>query len=237
VTRVGAFWAQLQHEASAWGVSPRLAKGLFLLPLVGSVLVVVARADKAVFRAVADEDRLLEWLQFVGFAAASVFALACAWRLRRQGRRTLALAYLLFALGCFFIAGEEIAWGQRLLGFGTPETLERINDQEEVTVHNINSVQNRANAVFLLVGLYASVGAWLIRRRVPVRASDALDLLVPPLFLTAAFFVIFVYKLLRYTLFPESGFTITQVGEWPEFCLALGFSAHAFLVWRRLAEP
>jgi hypothetical protein len=226
----------MPDEASAWGVSSRLARWLFLMPLIGSVLVVASRANKTVFRAIVDEDRLLEWLQFVGFAAASVLAFVCAWLLLKQERRALALAYALFGLLCFFIAGEEIAWGQRLFGFGTPQSLEEINRQEEVTVHNIGDVENLANAVFLVVGLYGSVGACLIRLRVRRPSGNVLDLLVPPLFLTSAFFVIFAYKLLRYTLFPESGFTVTQVGEWPEFCLAFAFATYAFLVRRHLTS-
>jgi hypothetical protein len=202
---------------------------------VGAALVVASRVDKSLFLAVTDEDRLLEWLQFFGFAAASLFGLGCAWRLYRDGRRWLPLAYAVFALGCFFIAGEEIAWGQRIFGFGTPRSLEEINEQEEVTIHNINSVQNAGNAVFLLAGLYGSIGVWLIRWRLRGRSSATLDFLVPPLFLSSAFFVIFVYKFLRATVLPHSGFTITQIGEWPEFCLALGFSVFTVLVFRRLA--
>jgi hypothetical protein len=236
MTRARAFWTYLQREGAAWGIPPRMAKALFLVPLIGAPLIVASRADKSLFLAITDEDRLLEWLQFAGFAAASLFALVCAWRLQKQGRNWLALAYVVFAMGCFLIAGEEVAWGQRIIGFGTPETLEEINEQEEVTIHNINSIQNAANGVFLLVGLYGSVVAWLIRWATRDRGDDLVDFLVPPLFLTSAFFVIFSYKLLRYTLFPESGFTITQIGEWPEFCLALGFSVFAFLVWRRLGE-
>jgi len=58
------------------------------------------------------------------------------------------------------------------------------------------------------------------------------DLLIPPLFLTSCFFVIFGYKALRYVFFPESGFTVTKLGEWPELCLA--FAAYSFLTLRRL---
>ena len=43
----------------------------------------------------------------------------------------LALAYVVFAIGCFVVAGEEIAWGQRIIGYGTPESLREINEQEE----------------------------------------------------------------------------------------------------------
>lgn len=232
---VRTFWTKLGDEAAAWSLLPRVGQVLFLLPLVGAPLVVASRADKHLFLAVTDEDRLLEWLQFFGFAAASVLAALCAARLHARGRGWLALAYLVFAVGCFFIAGEEIAWGQRIFGFGTPETLEEINEQEEVTIHNIDSIQNVANLVFLVAGLYGSVGAWLVRWRVGARRSDVVDFLVPPLFLTAAFFVVFVYKLVRATVLTESGFTITQIGEWPEFCLALGFSTFTLVVLRRLA--
>lgn len=131
------------------------------------------------------------------------------------------------------IAGEEIAWGQRLFGYDTPERLEEINEQRETTVHNIGSVQDAANIVFALVGLYGSVGAWLLRLRRPRWAlRPDVDLLIPPLFLTSCFFVIFGYKALRYAFFPESGFTVTKLGEWPELCLA--FAAYSFLTLRRL---
>src|SRR5690554_5935010 len=41
------------------------------------------------------------------------------------------LAYwlLIVTLGCVYIAGEEISWGQHLLKWGTPEYFQAINDQ------------------------------------------------------------------------------------------------------------
>lgn len=135
--RLGSFRRALRQEASdRWGVGPALAEALFLLPFGGAVAIVLARDHKPLFRFLTSEDSVFEWPQFVGFAAASILAFACAWKLRKAGRPLLALAYFAFGLGCFFVAGEEIAWGQRILGFGTPEPLEEINEQEEVTVHN-----------------------------------------------------------------------------------------------------
>jgi len=46
---------------------------------------------------------------------------------------------LLTTLGCVYFAGEELSWGQHLFGWGTPEYLEAINDQEETNLHNISS--------------------------------------------------------------------------------------------------
>jgi len=235
---LGSFRMRLRQDASEhWGVPPRLAEALFVLPFIGAVLVVLARVHKPLFRFITNEDSVLEWPQFVGFAAASILAFACTWRLQQAGRPLLALAYLAFGLGCFFVAGEEIAWGQRILGYGTPERLEEINEQKEVTVHNIDSVQQLTNVVYLIAGLYGSIGAWIVRWRWRHRPSELVDFLMPPLFLTAAFFVMFGYKLLRFAFFPESSFTVTRIGEWPELCLAFGFSAFAGLQWRRLRGP
>jgi hypothetical protein len=228
----------LREEASnRWGVAPGLAEALFLLPFVGAIGIVLARAYKPLFRFLTNEDSVLEWLQFVGFAAAFLLAIGCAWQLRKAGRPLLALVFLAFGIGCFFVVGEEIAWGQRIFGFGTPEPLEEINEQKEVTVHNINSVQRLTNGVYLVAGLYGSIGAWIVRWRRRDRPSELVDFLMPPLFLTAAFFVMFGYKLIRLVFFSESGFTVTRIGEWPELCLAFGFAAFAWLQWVRLRGP
>jgi hypothetical protein len=236
---LGSFRMRLRQEASRrWGVAPGLAEALFVLPFIGAVGIVLARLlHKPLFRFVTDEDSVLEWPQFVGFAAASILAFACAWRLRKADRPLLALAYLAFGLGCFFVAGEEIAWAQRILGYGTPERLEEINEQREVTVHNIDTVQQLTNVVYLIAGLYGSIGAWIVRWRWRHRPSELVDFLMPPLFLTGAFFVMFGYKLLRFAFISESGFTVTRIGEWPELCLAFAFSAFAWLQWCRLRAP
>jgi hypothetical protein len=49
------------------------------------------------------------------------------------------LVYLGLAALFFFGAGEEISWGQRILGFETPETLSAINRQEEFNLHNLSA--------------------------------------------------------------------------------------------------
>ncbi len=233
---VSSLRTQLQHDAAhGWDVAPRVALAVFFAPFVGAAAVILARADKPFFRFLTREDSLLEWAQFVGFVTAGVLAALVGRQLLRQTRGLPAILFFAFALGCFAIAGEEIAWGQRLLGYATPESIEEINEQRETTVHNIGSVQDAANIAFTLVGLYGSVGAWFLRLRRPRWASRPnVDLLIPPLFLTSCFFVVFGYKTLRYVFFPESGYTVTKLGEWPEFCLAFAFAAFSFLTLRRL---
>jgi hypothetical protein len=51
------------------------------------------------------------------------------------------LVYLGLAALFFFGAGEEISWGQRILGFQTPETLTQVNRQEEFNLHNLTVLE------------------------------------------------------------------------------------------------
>ena len=43
----------------------------------------------------------------------------------------------MFAIGCLFIAFEEISWGQRLFDIPTPRVLELHNNQKELNLHNV----------------------------------------------------------------------------------------------------
>ncbi len=233
---MNALREHLHREARAWRINARLAEALFVLPVLGAAVIVLARTDPRVFRFLTAEDSLLEWLQFAGYAAGCMLGLLISRSLASAGRRRPAAAYAFFALACFVVGGEEIAWGQRLLGLETPPTLESVNLQRELTAHNISTVQTVSNVLMLLVGLYGSAGAWIVRRRAGKR--PALDLFLPPVFLTSAFFVLFGYKLLRFMLVQEPRYTVVVFGEWPEFCLAAGVALFALLTWRRLrVEP
>ena len=45
--------------------------------------------------------------------------------------------FLLLGLLFFAAFGEEISWGQRLLGFATPESVAELNRKDEFNVHNL----------------------------------------------------------------------------------------------------
>ncbi len=228
--RVASFRRELSDEATTdWRVAPHVAEALFLLPVVGALAVILSRASKPLYKLITGEDRLLEWGQFFGYAAALVLAVLLALSLWRAGRRGPALAYAALAAGCLLVAGEEIAWGQRVFGYGTPEELQEINRQGEATVHNIKSVQDVFSLALLFIGLYGSVGAWLFRWRARRRPNEIERLFVPPLFLTSAFLVLFGYKLIRYVALPQDRFTIVEFGEWPEFCLAAALPTFVLL--------
>ncbi|MCI5060677.1 MAG: hypothetical protein MRY79_06365 [Alphaproteobacteria bacterium] len=59
----------------------------------------------------------------------------------------------LAALCCFYVAGEEISWGQHLLGWVTPENWSALNDQGETNLHNTTSWLDQKPRLVLLIGI------------------------------------------------------------------------------------
>ncbi len=47
------------------------------------------------------------------------------------------VVFILAALGCFLVAGEELSWGQWIFGWSTPEALAAVNLQNETNAHNL----------------------------------------------------------------------------------------------------
>lgn len=92
------------------------------------------------------EDGIVEWPSAVLPLMGSVVTLALVWRLRdgREVGAPAVVALALYALTCFAIAGEEVSWLQRVIGFHTPTALEPLNMQGEFNLHNVatNHVEN-----------------------------------------------------------------------------------------------
>jgi hypothetical protein len=205
--------------------------------LLGAVVVIAAWGYRPLFHLLTDEDHVLEWLQFAGYAAATLLGASVAIRLWRGGTRPLAALFALFALGCLFIAGEEVSWGQRIFGWSTPEPLAQVNHQDETTVHNIGAFSITTNLAMLAIGAYGSLAPWLARRhraRLPVELTR---FVVPPLFLSSAFLMLFAYKAVRFAVFPDPQSATVSFGEWPELCLACALMTFALLIRRHVAAP
>ena len=135
-------------------------------------------------------------------------------------------------LGLLFITGEELAWGQRLVGFHTPETLKEINNKGETSVHNIPAIDPWFNVGKLWVGAYGAFGFLLLRRYRSRKSHEFWRFLIIPACLSSSFVFIFLLRVLRLTVMWD--FTPVDYGEFDELCFAYGIAMFVVLVWWHL---
>ena len=97
------------------------------------------------------EDGWVEYLTAISFLLAGVMLLVSALAERRLFPRC---AYILGGLALALFAGEEISWGQRIIGFETPRFLMDLNLHRETNIHNIPNFavifQNQKELIFML---------------------------------------------------------------------------------------
>lgn len=74
---------------------------------------------------------------FYGVAAILLWIVAARRIARDRGAWKKQILTVLLGGFFFFIAGEEISWGQRLLGFEVPDTVRSHNVQSEFNFHNL----------------------------------------------------------------------------------------------------
>ncbi len=114
-------------------------------------------------------ERPVDYLRLVAEDNFGEYASAVAWLLMafffgllslRASDRTRRILWAVFAFGAFFVGMEEISWGQRILGIPTPEALQEINSQGELTLHNILVPDDSLHMIaawVILLGTTASV--------------------------------------------------------------------------------
>jgi hypothetical protein len=235
-------------DAAAWGASRRSALMIALLPIaLISIIVLIAVLSlvmhtpfRAIFRWITAEDSILEWGQFLFVFVSSMIFLRIGLRLVRTGQPLVGCFYMLLSLASLFVAGEEISWGQRVFGWGTPEELDAINHQGETNVHNIRTVQQLFGFVVMFGGMYGAFAPLAFAKLWGNRPRGSLSFLaVPPLFLSTAFLMPFSYRLFRLVVWPDTDYTVVKFGEAPELCLYFGLVLFAYFNLRRLqvAQP
>lgn len=172
------------------------------------------------YREAVQEDRLVEWASVFVFAAASIAQLIRAVRLRRPFDGLVALFLL-------FVAGEEMSWGQRLLGLTPPSYFLEHNTQQEMNLHNFGTVFGGPKGPFTLVLIGYAVLMPLVAQLGPGRKLlDRIGATPPPL----ATLPWFLAAIVLFMWYPVS-FT----GEWNELLAGSAFLVASGLSTRALA--
>ena len=188
--------------------------------------VAAAALGERAYHAYTREDGICETLQVVFFVLALIESVRAFRALQAGGEKRTATLYIFAILGLCFLVGEEISWGQRIIGWSTPEDLARINRQGETTVHNIGKAHDLVGWALLAIGLWGSVLPWLLRPTAPLaRLRETLSPFVPPLRLAPYFLPMLVWRLYR-NFFPlptKFTYAVVQVNEPLELIMAIGF--------------
>ena len=229
----GAFQRFLQAGAQAWGKREREVLEIVLLPvLIAFGGAAIALFGKPAYKLVTREDGIAEWCQVLFYTLALGGCLRITWRLRRSGR--LFFLYATVCLGLFFLLGEELSWGQRLIGWGTPEALIERNKQGETNIHNISTVGTVFKWMQMLVGAYGALLPLWFRDTAQMDRSRRLEpWIIPHVTLVPYFALLFVWRFYR-NLFEVPGryyYVVAEYNEILELVLAIGFYLFMRFQW------
>jgi len=229
VLRRSAFLTSLLSDFSP---QARARRALFMLALALSImgcLVVLKISVQDVYRykRLLSEGGILEYLQALILFTSSWMSWLIAKDLwKRLAMRLHAVIYATISFGMLFVGLEEIAWGQILFGWKTPESIAAVNAQNQTTLHNLEFFQNYLDlnlflvSVLILVLVLCRPSIWTIRK--PLSNGK----LIPhkSFFIPRYFWPLFFFAaVLSYFVATESGteIVINIDQEWAEFLLYL----------------
>jgi hypothetical protein len=191
--------AQTTRVLTRQGSRRSLVIFLIGLLIVCGSFCILALPDSTVDTLVREDD-VVEWSGAIALFLGSIvlFVAFLMGRRDRPAGMTLGGVWILLASAgvLFFLGGEEISWGQRLFGWGTPAALRRVNAQDETDIHNLSIFQGTkldADRLFKLgwlcffVLLPLAAWAWpRVRRAVAPRA------LIAPAWMAGLFFSVWI---------------------------------------------
>lgn len=229
----------VERSAGTYRIGSIWTRGIRYAPFVllgGSFLFLLSATTRPATLWMLEEDHPVEMLTFLSLFAGSLISLWLARALRAGGENALIYGfYVVFSIGLFLIAMEEIAWGQRLLGFRTPQSILAINRQGETTFHNIGALQGKSEWMRLVFGLGGIVGVGL--SRLPALAKIGVPAILLPWFLLiTGHTAIDAYN----DFFPiqaEFDFIMQRTSEVVELLIGIAGLLYVLMKFRTLVPP
>jgi hypothetical protein len=185
------FWHTDTHWREKYAKHLIFTSGCILLGLAW----IISLWPFDVFIKLSHEDSLIETVQFITLFVAGLHAFRIFFHLFTKRYISIALVYVVITLGLFAVAGDEIAWGQRLLGVPSPEYFQVNNVQNEITFHNLETFPISVALLYTLVGLWGSV-SWIgVKYQTTKHTGLLISLLTSRWYVFPYFFAAFVFNL------------------------------------------
>jgi len=164
------------------------------------------------------ENHWGEYFTSISYGMSSVLLIALLFKPARRAQKVM---WAMIGLTAFFIAGEEVSWGQKILHFSTPSILSNANAQDETTIHNLKFIMESINphklVGYIVLGwsiFSVAVSLWFprLKNRVQTLCLPLIPVRIVLIFLTVPYF-----------------FLVHPVAKWTE--IGELFLSIAVLVW------
>ena len=170
------------------------------------------------------EDGPLEWMQFLEYAISSFLALLIYIKTKRN-KNINSIIWFFIAFLSLVVAGEEISWGERIIGIGS-NFISEINVQGETNFHNLPFFHNYLlDPIFEISCIFLGWFGWRKFKNIQAFPSKDLSLY-------------FLFVALFYFYFDISWASTTQQirndQEIFEFLLSTGIFLHCYKNFKKL---
>ncbi|MDP9195998.1 MAG: hypothetical protein M3O22_04400 [Pseudomonadota bacterium] len=182
------------------------------------------------------ENGLYENIQFAIILGAFLAGLVTLGRLSFRRMPWLFAWVGLVAFCAFFIAGEEISWGQFFLGWKTPEKWASINVDNETSLHKLWFWNDQMFRTLVEVGILVSgLLVPLIRKYRPSWLPSRLQIIFPPSRMAVTAGALWFLKLAKHlsAVFPV--FSFSRISEVNEVFIYYFFLLYFVFMYRRVS--
>ncbi|MCP4140188.1 MAG: hypothetical protein GY755_07850 [Chloroflexi bacterium] len=161
---------------------------IFVLPICFLFLFYSLRKNNVVlYLDLVQEDLFVENITSGIYFISSLVAAKISLSLYKQKKNLIGALYLCLALGMFFVSGEEISWGQRIIDVTSPQFFVEHNSQREISIHNLYPIQKVLHQSYILVGLFGA-SSWLFLFRIQKKQNFPIYLFSPTWYISSYFF-------------------------------------------------
>jgi len=185
-----------------------------------------------------EEDGIVEWLTVGGLLAASLICLSRFISLFKTKNWWFLFVTFVLGLLLFIAAGEEISWGQRILGIKSSEYFLKNNAQGETNIHNLVVNGVKINKLVFSTILIAVLAIYLVLIPILYKTNksvknfmDNSGVPIARLYQIISFLTVFgISGLLKHDRNPE----LLECGAAALFFLIISFPINKFIYERKI---